>query len=70
VLKKQLVRLLNALTDILHCLRTNLLPKRITFPQFGNMSLKFRTAQVLAPDAVVPLVKGNAMVIDNSTGVY
>jgi hypothetical protein len=65
VLEEQLIGSLNALTDILYCLRAYLLPERVSLPQFGNMSLKFRAIQVLIPHPVVPFVKGNAMVINH-----
>jgi hypothetical protein len=62
--KEQLVGFLNALTDILYCLRADQLPEGFTLSQFGNMSLKFVAIQVLAPHAVVPFVECNAMVIN------
>jgi hypothetical protein len=64
-----LIGSLNALSDILHCLRTNLLPKRISFPQFGNMSLKFSATQVLSISTVVPTMQGNTVVVDTPSSV-
>jgi Ribbon-helix-helix protein, copG family len=65
VLEEQLVGFLNALTDILHCLRADLLPEGFTLSEFGNMSLKLRAIQMLAPHPVVPFVQGDAMVINH-----
>jgi hypothetical protein len=69
MLEKQLVRLLNPLTNILHCLRTDQLPEWIPFSELGDMSLKFGTVQVLAPYPVVPAMKGNAMVINHPSSI-
>ncbi len=69
MLKEQLIRFLNSLADILYCLRANKLPERITLSQLGNVFLKFCTIQVLTPHPVVPSMKGDAMVIDNSGSV-
>ena len=60
---KSVFSTLNALADILHCLITNQLPTLVTFPQFSNMSLKFRTVQVFAPHAIVALVESNTMIV-------
>jgi hypothetical protein len=68
-LKKQLITLLNPLADILYSLRAHQLPKRVTFTQFGNMSLKFCTTQVLAIPTVVPSMESNAMVINDPSRV-
>jgi hypothetical protein len=67
--KEQLVRLLNALTDILHSLRAYQLPERVTFPQLSNMFLKSRTVQVLSPHPVVPLMQGYRMVVDYPSSI-
>lgn len=72
VLEEQLVSFLNALADLLHSLRANQLPERFTLPQFGNMSLKLGTTQVLAPHAVVPfmeIMESNAVVVDDSSSI-
>jgi hypothetical protein len=69
MLKEQLVGFINSLTDILYCLRTYQLPKRVTLSELGNVFLKSRTVQVLPPHPVVPFVKGNTFVIDNSSGI-
>ncbi|MGV0026201.1 hypothetical protein [Phormidesmis priestleyi] len=69
VVEKQLVGFLNALADILYCLRTDRLPEQITFPQFGNVSLKFGTVQMLVPHPVVAFVQRNTLVIDDSSSI-
>jgi hypothetical protein len=56
VFKKQFIGFLNALTDILYRLRANRSPERIMLSEFGDMRLKFRTAQVFTPHSVVPFV--------------
>lgn len=65
MLKKQLVGDRDALTDILYRLRAYQLPECFTLSLFGDMALKFAAIQVLSPHPVVPLVKGNAMVINH-----
>jgi hypothetical protein len=69
MLEKQLVSFFNALTDILHCLRSNQLPELFRFPQFGDMSLKFCSVQMLTPHPLVAFVEGNTVVIDRSSSV-
>jgi hypothetical protein len=59
MLKEQLVRFLNALTDILYSLRSNLLSESFTLSEFGDMTLKFAAIQVLTLDPIVPFVKCN-----------
>ena len=67
--EKQLICLLNSLADVLHSLRADQLPERVTLAAFGNVSLKFGATQVLVPHPVVAFVKGDAGVIDDSTGI-
>ena len=62
MLKKQLIGFLNALANVLHRLRTDLLPECNSLASLGDMSLKFCTVQMLAIHTVVPLVKRNATV--------
>jgi hypothetical protein len=69
VLKEQLISLLNPLTDILHSLRTHQLPKRVMFAPFGDMRLKFSATQVLAIHPVVPLMKSNAVAINDPSSI-
>ena len=69
VLKKQLISFLNALTNILHGLRSYGLPECFTLSQLRNMRLKLAAIQVFAPHPVVPFVKRNAMVIDHPGSV-
>jgi hypothetical protein len=69
VFEKQLVGFLDALTNILHSLRTYELPEEIALPQSCNVSLKFRTVQVLAPHPVIPFVEGNSVIVDNRSGI-
>jgi len=69
MLKEQLIGFLNALTDILYSLRSNLLPECFTLSEFGDMTLKFAAIQVLTPHPVVPFVKCNAMVINHSGSI-
>lgn len=72
MLEEQLIRLLNALANILHRLRSDLLPEFVALPKFGNMSLKLGTTQVLAPHAVVPfmeIMESNAVVVDDSSSI-
>jgi hypothetical protein len=69
VLEEQLIGFLNALTNILYRLRPYLLPKGITLPELGNMSLKFSATQVLPVSTIVPAMQGNAMVINHSGSI-
>jgi hypothetical protein len=64
-----LVGFLNPLADILHCLRSDLLPEGFTLSEFGDMSLKFVAIQMLAPQTVLPDVEGNTVVIDDSSRI-
>jgi hypothetical protein len=69
MLEEQMVRLLNSLTDILHCLRTHQLPEWVPFPELCDMSLKFGAVQVFTPHSVVPTMKSNAMVINHPSSI-
>jgi len=69
MLEKQLICLLDPLADILHRLRSDKLPKVFTLAKFGDMSLKLGTTQVLAPHSVIPLVEGDAMVVDDPCNI-
>ena len=69
VLEKQLVSFLNALTNILYCLRADQFPEGVTLPQSGDMSLKFCTIQMLTPHPVVPFVQRNTVVVDDPSSV-
>jgi hypothetical protein len=64
-----LVALLNPLANILHSLRTNSLPKRISLPDFGNMSLKLGAVKMLFEHPIVPLMQRNAVVVNYPGGV-
>ena len=67
--EKQLVSLLNPLTNILHSLRSNLLPERNPLAFLSNVSLKFGAVQMLAPHPVVPFMEGDTAVIDNPSDI-
>ena len=69
MLEEQLICPFNPFTDILNSLRTYQLPKRISFPQSGNMTFKLIAVQVLTPHAVVPLVQGNCMIVNAASSV-
>lgn len=69
MLEKQLISLFNPLTDILHGLRADQLPKRVTFPPLSDVFLKLGTVQVLAPHSVVPFVQGNGVVPNYSSRI-
>ncbi len=69
VFEEQLIRFFNSLADVLYCLRADKLPKLISLPQLGNMSLKFGTVQVLAPHAIVAFVESHAMIINHPCGI-
>jgi hypothetical protein len=67
--KEHLIGDRDTLTNILHSLRSNLLPERFTLSKFGDMTLKCVAIQVLAPHSVVPFVKCDAMVINHPGGI-
>jgi len=70
VLEKQLVGFLNPFANILHGLRTDLLPERFTFPQLSDMSFELIAVQVFPPHPVVPFVECNTVVIDHSSSIH
>ena len=69
MLKEQLVSLLNPLADILYRLRAHRLPEGIMLSQFGNMSLKFGTTQMLFEHPIVPFMQRNTVVVDHPSSV-
>ena len=69
VFEEEPIGFLNALADILHGLRADLLPPLNPLAAFGDMLLELGTVQVLAPHPVVPFVERNTVVVDTSCGV-
>jgi hypothetical protein len=67
--KEQLIGFFDALTNILHGLRTYQLPKWIAFSQFGNVTLKLSTTQVFIPHSIVSFVESDSVIVDNSSSV-
>lgn len=69
VLKKQFVRLLNPLADVLHGLRANRLPELATLTKSCNMSLKLGTVQMLFEHPVVPPMQRNTVIPNHPSSV-
>jgi hypothetical protein len=69
VLKKQLIRFVDTLTDVLHCLSVNGFPGRITFSELSNMFLELGAVQVFAPHPIVPTMQRNTVVVNRSRGI-
>jgi hypothetical protein len=64
VFEEQLIGFIDPLANILHGLRTDKLPERISFPQLGNVLLQLRAVQMLSKHSVVTFMQSDAVVID------
>lgn len=67
--KERLISSFNSLADVLHSLRTYLLPNWILLPQLGNMSLKFGAIQMLFEHPIIASMQCNRMVINHPSYV-
>lgn len=68
-LEETLVGIVHPLNDLLHRLRTELLPLGIVSAQPGDVTLQTGFADVSTEPAVVPSLQRNAMVVDHSRHV-